>query len=72
MCRWAEELPGRDTVVKFLTALRSSERGENLIEYALLAGFLFVAAGAAMPAAGRHIGAFFASAKAHLIQTLLN
>ncbi len=42
-----------------LTALKNDRRGQDLIEYALLAGFVAVAAGAVMPNLGGSISTIF-------------
>lgn len=50
----------------FLKRLWADDKGQDLIEYALIAGFLAVAAGAAMPVLSPRVNAFFAGLKAHL------
>jgi len=42
-----------------LTALIKNRRGQDLIEYALMAGFVAVAAGAAMPNVAASISTIF-------------
>ena len=42
-----------------LSKFRSASRGQDLIEYALMVGFLAVAAGAVLPGAASSIGALF-------------
>ena len=43
-------------------------RGQDLIEYALLAGFVAVAAGAAMPPVADHVSVIFSKAQSLLTQ----
>jgi len=42
-----------------LSALRQNNRGQDLIEYALMAGFVAVAAGALMPSVAGSISTIF-------------
>ena len=42
-----------------ITALRDTTRGQDLIEYALMAGFVAVAAGATMPGVADSISTIF-------------
>lgn len=46
-------------VVSFLLKLRHDRRGQDLIEYALMAGFVAVAAGAIMPDVSASIETIF-------------
>ena len=46
-------------IQSFLSCLRSDNRGQDLIEYALLAGFVAVAAGAIMPGVATSISTIF-------------
>jgi pilus assembly protein Flp/PilA len=45
--------------VSFLTQLWNDKRGQDLIEYALMAGFVAVAAGAIMPGVATSISTIF-------------
>ena len=50
------------TMIHFLSmisALRGDKRGQDLIEYALMAGFVAVAAGAIMPGVATSISTVF-------------
>ncbi len=51
----------KNTVFKTLTALdlARDERGQDMVEYALLAGFIAVAAGAIFPPASDSISTIF-------------
>ena len=44
------------TTVRFLSRLRVDTRGQDLIEYALIAGLIVLAAGAIMPQVAASIG----------------
>ena len=55
-----------------LKALWKDEQGQDLIEYALMAGFVAVAAGAAMPAVSTQIGTIFNKIKNHLSTAAAN
>jgi len=46
------------TIVRFVKILRD-QRGQDLIEYALMAGFVAVAAGAIMPGVASSISTIF-------------
>jgi pilus assembly protein Flp/PilA len=54
-------------VFKSLKEFWRDEQGQDLIEYALMAGFVAVAAGAAMPAVSKQLGTLFNKVKVHLI-----
>jgi pilus assembly protein Flp/PilA len=43
----------------FLTRIRRDRRGQDLIEYALMAGFVAVAAGAIMPGVSSSVSQIF-------------
>jgi pilus assembly protein Flp/PilA len=45
--------------MKFLTEFWRDEQGQDLIEYALMAGFVAVAAGAVMPSVSTSISTIF-------------
>jgi pilus assembly protein Flp/PilA len=45
--------------MKFLTRFLTDDRGQDLIEYALMAGFVAVAAGALMPNVSSSISTVF-------------
>ena len=45
--------------MKFLREFWSDEQGQDLIEYALMAGFVAVAAGAVMPSVSTSISTIF-------------
>jgi pilus assembly protein Flp/PilA len=45
--------------MKLLSSLWNDERGQDLIEYALMAGFIAVAAGAIVPGVATKIGNIF-------------
>jgi Flp pilus assembly pilin Flp len=46
-------------LVRFVCRLNRNVRGQDLIEYALMAGFIAVAAGAVMPNVGSSISTVF-------------
>ena len=46
-------------MIQFLHKLRKDESGQDLIEYALMAGFVAVAAGAIMPGVSENISGIF-------------
>lgn len=46
-------------ITNFVLKLRNDNRGQDLIEYALMAGFVAVAAGAVMPAVSDSISTIF-------------
>ena len=47
------------TLRLFLGALKRNRRGQDLIEYALMAGFVAIAAGAVMPGISTQISTIF-------------
>lgn len=47
------------TLRLFLGALRRNRRGQDLIEYALMAGFVAIAAGSVMPGVSTQISTIF-------------
>jgi len=47
------------TLTLFLTRLTQNRKGQDLIEYALMAGFVAVAAGAIMPSVSTSISTIF-------------
>ena len=47
--------------MKLVSMIWKDERGQDLIEYALMAGFVAVAAGAIVPGIGQKIGRIFAT-----------
>ena len=53
-------------MMTLLRRLFQEEQGQDLIEYALLAAFIALAATAAMTALGGEIGAFFTAVKEKL------
>jgi pilus assembly protein Flp/PilA len=53
-------VPGRETqMTRMLTAIWTDDSGQDLIEYALMAGFVAVAAGAIMPGISTSISTIF-------------
>jgi len=52
----------------FITNLRSDNQGQDLIEYALMAGFVAVAAGAILPNISSHITTIFTAVETRLSQ----
>jgi pilus assembly protein Flp/PilA len=46
-------------LTNILAALKKDEKGQDLIEYALMAGFVAVAAGAVLPNVSTQIAAIF-------------
>jgi Flp pilus assembly pilin Flp len=55
------------TVITRMRALPNDESGQDLIEYALLAGLISIVAVATVTAAGRELGAFFTNRVANKI-----
>ena len=53
-------------IYNFFVKLGRDNRGQDLIEYALMAGFVAVAAGAIMPGVGTQIGTIFTAVKTSL------
>ena len=47
------------TIRELVLKLRGDDRGQDLIEYALMAGFVAVAAGAIMPCVSNNISSIF-------------
>lgn len=54
-------------MVQFLLKLRDDERGQDLIEYALMAGFVAVAAGAIMPGVSTNLSQIFSKVASVMI-----
>lgn len=52
--------------MKLFANLWKDTRGQDLIEYALMAGFVAVAAGAIMPGVSTQISTIFGKIEAHL------
>ena len=52
--------------MKFFTEFWQDEQGQDLIEYALMAGFVAVAAGAVMPSVSTSISTIFSKVKSAL------
>lgn len=48
-----------DKLYSFLLKLANDERGQDMVEYALLAGFIAVAAGATLPGISASISTIF-------------
>jgi pilus assembly protein Flp/PilA len=53
-------------VYNLLAKLGRDNRGQDLIEYALMAGFVAVAAGAIMPSVSSNISTIFSKVTSHL------
>jgi len=56
-------------IYTLIVKLGRDERGQDLIEYALMAGFVAVAAGAIMPNVSTQITAIFSKINSHLSAT---
>jgi len=56
-------------IYNLVVKLGRDERGQDLIEYALMAGFVAVAAGAIMPNVSTQITAIFSKISSHLSTT---
>jgi Flp pilus assembly pilin Flp len=52
--------------MKLISMIWNDNRGQDLIEYALMAGFVAVAAGAIMPTVSGHISTIFTKISGHL------
>jgi len=59
MMKWAEELRNRRLKALCQFEIWRDEQGQDLIEYALMAGFVAVAAGAIMPGVSSSISKIF-------------
>ena len=55
-------------ISNFVTRLCRDNRGQDLIEYALMAGFVAVAAGAIMPGVSTSIGQIFSKVASVMTQ----
>jgi pilus assembly protein Flp/PilA len=54
------------TIYNLVVKLGRDNRGQDLIEYALMAGFVAVAAGAIMPSVSTNISQIFSKITTHL------
>jgi len=55
-----------NTLTSFIVRLAQNRKGQDLIEYALMAGFVAVAAGAIMPEVSTSISTIFAKVASSL------